>query len=158
MIKKRSFLYFPITFIVMLIFSSYITQGESKNVLINKCPDYKDSRIFKRDQNSITIPVTRTSQIAYKPGPTYSNYSITFDLVASSESEYLLLCQLNSTELKEFLWAIPNDITNLQPRNFSNVLAVSSNRHTYSYFTEAGYFYDVTTGNYYDTEKYCVQS
>lgn len=156
---KRNILRVPTIIILLQLFTSVISQSKLKHISVKTCPGYKDTRLSQIDKNFITIPATRTSQAEYGFYLTNSNDSIKFELETHTQSENLLKCHLSSTEVQQLPWNLPDEeLAELQPRNYYDVFAVSTDRHLYSYFTKAGYFYDVLTGNYYDTEMYCVQS
>ncbi len=159
MSNKRHILSAIITILLSQLFTSVFGQENLKNISLKKCPSFKDTRSIQTNENLITIPATRTSVIAYNASLISSNYSITFELTTHSKSEYILKCRLKSTELKILAWNLTEDESReLEPRNYNKVSSVATDRHPYSYFTNAGYFYDEHSGNYYDSEKYCVQS
>lgn len=146
--------------LLYLVNSVIISYAQNQNTFLTKCSDYQDHRFSPTDKNSISIPFSRTMPAAYSNIENVDN-SLVFNFTLSgNEAQAILKCLLNQTETKYIPWNFADDEAgDLQPRNFHNVTLGSTNKHQHYYFTNAGYFYDTLSGNYYKAgDDYCVQS
>lgn len=146
--------------LLYLVNSFVISCALNQNILLTKCSDYQDHRFSPRDKNSISIPFSRTRQAAYSNIENVDNGLVFNFATSGNETQVSLKCLLNQTDKKHISWNFSNEeAANVQPRNFHNVTLGSTDRHQHCYFTNAGYFYDATSGNYYKAgDDYCVQS
>lgn len=156
--------YFRLFFLVVLSINSIVIAGSQtdKKVFISKCLDYLDKRdhSISRDQNTISIPFSRTSPQAYSSAQAVEE-QFSFNInIRNENSKSNLRCNLRDSEIRNIEWNISDTkLWELKPRNFHDVTTGSAERHQNSYFTESGYFYDASTGNYYNSKSdYCLES